>query len=257
MIESEILRSLMPLIIVNGCVILSLIPFTIVYFRKERDQEVLARMHKTFLGVYVREFWYWLSSPAISLFKLSGLTPNMVTGISLVFAFISGYYYYNGNIGLAGWMLVISSTLDILDGKLARETGLVTREGEFFDSCVDRYADGVVFLGIALYFRNDLWMLFFSIFALVGSEVVSYARAKGEIIGVSTKKGLMQRAERNFLLCFVSLLHPLIMVVLSRYGITAAYPMIILMTVMAVLTNYTAAVRMHALFNEIKKLKMV
>ncbi len=254
MIENEIFRSLLPLLIANSLVILPLIPFAFIYRKRPRDPEILDRMHKTFLGIFVREYWYWLTSPFISFFQLIKLTPNKVTGISLVFALVAGYYFYKGNFALAAWMICISSTLDVLDGRLARATNRVTHEGAFFDSCVDRYADGFIFMGLALYFRNDFYMLLASLFALVGSEVISYARAKGEIIGVSTKRGLMQRAERIVLLSLVSVFHPFFMVILSKYGIKTEYPMIIVIILLAILTNYTAAVRIFALFNKIRSL---
>ncbi|MDY6933649.1 MAG: CDP-alcohol phosphatidyltransferase family protein [Spirochaetota bacterium] len=254
MIINEILRSLLPLIVLNGFVILLLVVFSFIYPRRAKDPIVLERMHKSFLGVFLREFWYWVTLPFISIFRILKLTPNMITGISLVFALISGYYYYRGNFAFAGWILIISGTLDILDGRLARTTGQVSQEGAFFDSCVDRYCDGLVFMGLALYFRNDFLVLSTSIMALIGSEVVSYARAKGESVGIESYRGLMQRGERIFLLSSISVLHPFFMVVLSEYGIKAEYPMIIVIIILAFSTNYTAVDRIVTTFKKIRNL---
>ena len=44
--------------------------------------------------------------------------------------------------------------------------------------------------------------------ALVGSLLVSYARARGESVGVVCKLGIMQRAERLLILALGALLDP-------------------------------------------------
>ncbi|MDY6933826.1 MAG: CDP-alcohol phosphatidyltransferase family protein [Spirochaetota bacterium] len=255
MINNEILISLLPLIIVNSSVIAALIIFAFLYPKRPNDPEVLGRMHKSFIGVFIREFWYWVVNPFISIFKALGLTPNMLTGISLVFALISGYFYYRGDFALAGWVLIICGTMDLLDGRLARVTQQVSREGAFYDSCIDRYSDGIVLIGIALYFRDDFCMLTVSLFALLGSELVSYAKARGEAIGVTTERGIMQRPERVASLSIVSVIYPFLKIVLSNYGIRAEYPMMIIIFLMAVLTNYTAIVRIVEIFKKIKNLE--
>ncbi|MDY6970404.1 MAG: CDP-alcohol phosphatidyltransferase family protein [Spirochaetota bacterium] len=255
MLESEILQSLLPLIMLNGIVILCLIVFAFLYPHRNRNPEILERMHKSFIGIFLREFWYWFTSPLISLFQILHLSPNMVTGISLILASFAGYYYYLGNFAIAGWMLIISATLDILDGRLARITDQVSQEGAFLDSCIDRYCDGIIFLGLALYFRGNLLVLTATIATLIGSEIVSYARAKGESVGINKHQGLMQRAERIVLLSVISVFHPFLMIILSKYGIRTNYPIIIIIILMAFLTNYTAIVRIVTIFKSIKNLK--
>jgi hypothetical protein len=111
--------------------------FAFLYPHREKSQEILSRMHPTFLGVFVREYWYWLNSPFIKLFLAIKITPNMITIISLALGFVCAYFYYAGSFALAGWLLIISATLDILDGQLARLTGKVSKEGAFLDSCAD------------------------------------------------------------------------------------------------------------------------
>ena len=63
------------------------------------------------------------------------------------------------------------------------------------DSFFDRVAEGLVFGGIAYYGAGGLltWM---SIAAIVASVSVSYARARGEALGIELKVGFMQRSER-------------------------------------------------------------
>lgn len=253
MLDNKILLSLLPLIIANGIMIFLLIVFAFVYPRRERTQEVVDKMHPTFIGVFLMEYWYWLTSPFIRLFILFRMTPNMLTGISLIISLFSGYFYMKGDFALGGWLLIINGALDTLDGKLARTINLVTREGAFFDSCSDRYAEGFVLMGIALYFRNSLFLLSMSLFALIGSQLVSYAKARGEAVGVTTKKGLMQRTERVFLIAIVSVFTPFLGILLSSYNLRPDIPIIAVIVILAVMTNYTAAVRIVVLFNELKR----
>lgn len=260
----DIVYSLLPLIIVNSMVILAIIVFAFLYPKRKKSEDVLRRMHPTFVGVFLRELWYWLNQPLLSLFKFLKLTPNMVTGISLILGFISAYCYMVGNFALAGWILILSATLDILDGWLARQTGQESPEGAFFDSCVDRYSEGVVFLGITLFYaihghvkmfgvNATPFIVAISFIALIGSQIVSYAKARGEAVGSTTNAGLMQRPERVVLLSVVSVLYPFLQILLSHYGIKAHYPMILTLLLMAVLTNISAAVRIVVLFKEIRR----
>lgn len=251
--HNEIIQSLLPLIIVNALALLSFIIFLFIYPKKPKDPEIVARMHKTFLGLIFREYWYWLNKPFINFFIHFKIKPNTITGISLVLAFISAYFYYKGNFGLAGWILIVSATLDIVDGRVARTTNTVTKSGAYWDSCVDRYSEGVVFLGIAMYYQNNFVALLSTIVALIGSELVSYTKARGEAIGITTTRGVMQRAERLSILCFVSVLHPFFKVLFKNSMVNPEIVMIGAMIVMAVATNLTAATRMRTIFMEIKK----
>ena len=69
-----------------------------------------------------------------------------------------------------------------------------------------------MFLGIAVYFitiKNYL-LLGVTFFALCGSIMVSYTRARAESLGFESKAGMMQRAERIVFLGFGALIHPVI-----------------------------------------------
>lgn len=254
MFQNEVFLSLLPLLALNLFVIITCLVFSFLYPKRKSRPDVTDRMHASFVGLYLREYWYWLTDPLISLFKILRFTPNTVTFISLLLAFVSAWLYFKGNFGAAGWVLILSGTLDILDGALARQTNQITKEGAFFDSCVDRFSEGAIFMAIALYFRNDFFMLTVCILALLGSELVSYVKARGETVGVTTRAGLMQRAERVFLLSFVSLLQPFFALILGRYGYNPDAPMMITMFLMAVLTLYTVVVRTVILFRGIRKL---
>ena len=252
MLKNEILWTLFPFIISVGSLLFLLLIFTFVYSRRPSNPDVVKRMHKSFLGVFLRDFWYWIIDPIVSFFIFLRISPNMITILSLIIAFFAALYYYYGAFALAGWFVVISGSLDMIDGRLARRSNSETREGAFLDSCIDRYSDGIIFIGIALYFRNDIFMLLTSILVLLGSQLVSYVKARGETLDVITKRGIMQRPERIVFLSFISVFHPFFMIISRINGIKTDIPMIIGMSLMAILTNYTALVRFIEIFRKIR-----
>jgi CDP-diacylglycerol--glycerol-3-phosphate 3-phosphatidyltransferase len=88
--------------------------------------------------------------------------------------------------------------LDILDGALARQSGKGTPFGAFIDSTTDRMSEAFVLGAIALVFSRDgnEVALAFAIAAVVGSFLVSYARARAEALGLKGDVGIGSRAER-------------------------------------------------------------
>jgi CDP-diacylglycerol--glycerol-3-phosphate 3-phosphatidyltransferase len=99
----------------------------------------------------------------------------------------------------AGWMLIGSGTLDVLDGEMARRHGAEGPRGAFIDSVVDRYGEAAVFAGLVAFYR-DVWVLWSVLAAWVGAFLVSYTRARAEGLGVECRGGLLQRPERYVIL---------------------------------------------------------
>jgi archaetidylinositol phosphate synthase len=100
--------------------------------------------------------------------------------------------------------MLLSGLFDALDGVIARSFGEVTKFGGFFDSVLDRYSDAVVLCGIIF---GGLVDLSWGFAALVGSLLVSYARARAEAVGIKMESvGIAERAERMMILAFASLL---------------------------------------------------
>lgn len=163
--------------------------------RRPRSREQAARGDTVFLPLYLREFWDWVVSPVVALLVSLRVRPDVITWWSVAFAAGAGAAFAFGYFGLGGWLYVGVGTCDMLDGKVARATGSSTRTGAFIDSTLDRYTEILVLAGLAWYFR-DSPVLWAAIFALAGSLMVSYTRARGEGLGVSCREGGMQRAER-------------------------------------------------------------
>ena len=137
----------------------------------------------------------------------SGVHPNTITTIGTLFVIGSGVAFGFGEIRLGGALLLLSGIFDVLDGQVARQGGMTTTFGAFYDSTLDRVGEGAVFSGLIFYFLmgplpDDLKMraLWASLIALVSSLIVSYARARAEGLGVENKVGIAARAERILLL---------------------------------------------------------
>jgi len=259
--------SILPLIITIEFIVILFTYFALTWGKRKTSEETLSRLHNSFIGIFLVEFWYWITTPFIIFFKLIRITPNEITATSIILSFITGVLYSQGMIALAGWMLVISSTLDMLDGRLARETGTTTKAGAFFDSCGDRYSDIFVLIGIGVYFLSkgfsahnlnfilsltDYSTIIIIMFLILGTAAMSYVKARGEATGIKTKAGLMQRPERIIMLSIYSVLDPLFRIILGRYELNQDYCLIFLLIIMAILINFSAVVRMVDIFRLIR-----
>ena len=140
-------------------------------------------------------FYYWFLGPVLRLAQKTGLRPNHFTLASLAASVPTGLAIASGHFALASVLLIAGNTLDVVDGHLARSKGLASKAGAFLDSTVDRVCDGVILGGFAIYYAGSATMAA-ALVALVMSFATSYARARGETLGVSGSEGLIQRADR-------------------------------------------------------------
>ena len=149
--------------------------------------------------------------------RRTGLTPDHLTVIGLVVAMGAATAIGFGYLKLGLLLVVLAALPDLLDGALAKASNTSSQRGAFFDSTIDRFADALLFGGVAWHFavrgqRPYIVMLPFAIMAL--SSVISYMRAKAESLGLDAKGGLMERAERIIALCLGLLFEPLLISIL-------------------------------------------
>ena len=83
-----------------------------------------------FLRKPTMEMVYWILDPIISFIAALRITPNMVTLFSLVPAAGAGVAVGFGWFGLASVLATLATFCDIVDGLLARKTGLSSSSGE-------------------------------------------------------------------------------------------------------------------------------
>ena len=94
-------------------------------------------------------------------------------------------------------MVLLGALCDALDGHLARTTKKVSKFGALLDSTLDRIADFLPLMGLALYFAEKLLWLVVVLLNILFWFLVSYIKARMEGLGVrKTIGGLFERTER-------------------------------------------------------------
>jgi phosphatidylglycerophosphate synthase len=169
------------------------------------DADVAGRPTTLMLGFWVRDWFMWLLGPVERPLVRARVSPDLFNYLGVGFGAAAGVAFAASALPLAGGMIALGGVCDILDGRVARALGIADSRGAFLDSTLDRFAETFTFLGVAWYLSDDPRTVFASMFAITGSLLVSYARARGEALGVQCKGGLMQRAERLVLLSVAAL----------------------------------------------------
>ena len=154
---------------------------------------------------WLKRGYLGLVSPVADWLVRSGVQPNTITTIGTLCSVTGGIIYGTGHIRTGGWFLGLTALFDVLDGMVARRTNQSSAFGAFYDSTLDRVADGFVMGGLAVFFaRRPDWvgttMVVVCILGLIGTFLTSYTRARAEALGVNAKVGFLQRPERVVLL---------------------------------------------------------
>ncbi len=141
--------------------------------------------------------WERMAQPLVR----AGLTPNQVTAIGLVLVLVvSAAWLWHQNPLVFGLTLAVAFVFDALDGAVARQTGLSSKLGGYFDAMVDRYQELIVLGAIA--YVTGLWAL--ALLAFSGAVLTSYAKARTAIeIPISNEAwpDFFERLERIIFLC--------------------------------------------------------
>lgn len=140
-------------------------------------------------------------------FAGTGLSPNFWTCVGLAFAFTSSIIYgLNVEFALiiGGILLLVSGFFDIVDGQVARVTKKTSKKGGFLDSIFDKVAEVSIFLGILVGGFAEPYLVFL---AITMSLLVSYARSRGESLGVNLQGvGIGERAERLLVIAVLGII---------------------------------------------------
>ena len=133
------------------------------------------------------------------------VNPNVITTFGTACTLTGAVVYATGHIMTAGWIIALTALFDVLDGTVARRTGQSSVFGAFYDSTLDRVADGGVLAGLAVFYASsviyhNIYMLVVCLLGIIGTFLVSYTRARAAALGIDAKVGVMQRPERVVLL---------------------------------------------------------
>lgn len=138
------------------------------------------------------------TSPVGVVLVRLGVRANALTVSGLVLAAVAATVIGTGHFAWGIVAMTASGLPDLFDGPVAKAAGTASVRGAFLDSVADRVADALLFGGVAFYLsehdRGPVTLLPLAILALTG--LISYERAKAELLGLAAKGGLMERAER-------------------------------------------------------------
>jgi CDP-diacylglycerol--glycerol-3-phosphate 3-phosphatidyltransferase len=200
----------------------------------------LAERGSFVLGSFVRSWFYWFVGPIERLALRLGMSATAFNLLGVAFGVGAGIAFATGRPNLGGWAVLLGGAADVLDGRIARAQGVEGPRGAFLDSTLDRFAEVAAFVGLAVYYRTSASAIAIVAAGLGGSLLVSYARARGESVGVVCKVGVMQRAERLLLVGFGGILDPM---VASAAGWSEGALLLALLTLVAIGTIGTAVYR--------------
>jgi CDP-diacylglycerol--glycerol-3-phosphate 3-phosphatidyltransferase len=199
--------------------------------------------------MFTQKFQAWVrrwAERAVGVFRDSPITPNMLTLFGLFITGVGALLVALGQLLPGGIVLAFAGFFDIFDGALARAAGKVYRYGAFLDSTVDRYSEGVVYLGILIYFLNhhDGFRPIIVLIALAGSYLVSYVRARAQSLGFTCDAGILARPERVVIIVAG--------LILQSFGVRSGIwtPLTIALLILAVGTNFTAVQRVWEVWQQ-------
>ena len=129
---------------------------------------------------------YRILDPLTDALARRRVHPNALTTMGFGVTTGAAYAFHLHMVQLGGFLVLLGGFFDILDGRVARLTGLGSKFGAFYDSTLDRIGEVVVYLGLlSLYNRyqadlTDITMVYLILLAMAGSLMVSYTRARAE-----------------------------------------------------------------------------
>ncbi len=159
--------------------------------------------------------------------RRAGVKADHLTAFGVLMSGAAAVAIANGALRGGFLLLALTAIPDVLDGAVAKASGTASSRGAFFDSTMDRVADGLLLGGIAWYLgTTEPGQISLLPMAVLGaSMLISYERAKAEALGFDAKGGIMERAERLILLglalLFDSLLIPALWLMLVLTVVTA------------------------------------
>jgi len=166
---------------------------------------------------------------AVGLDKI-GVSPTMVTFVGLGLTVVGSVLIATGYLWEGALVAAVGVLLDALDGPLARIQGKAGLKGAFLDTMSDRFGEIAVWVGLAVFLRDNPVGLILCILILAFSLLTPYIRARAESWGAEGRGGWMGRAERMILVLagvfvagfWLPVLLPLLWVMVVLTGLTVA-----------------------------------
>jgi CDP-diacylglycerol--glycerol-3-phosphate 3-phosphatidyltransferase len=154
---------------------------------------------------------YRFTEPVVRFLSRTPITPSAITWLGFLLTTGAAALIITRHLLIASLIVLIAGFFDILDGALARHTNQVTRFGAVLDSTLDRLSESILLLGILVLYAREQSITGILLVgaALTASLLVSYLRARAEVLGLECQVGLFTRAERVIVLTLGLLLNPI------------------------------------------------
>jgi CDP-diacylglycerol--glycerol-3-phosphate 3-phosphatidyltransferase len=154
----------------------------------------------TFTGLVGRLFLFPLRAIIAACVALR-IHPNILTFVGVIITSWAAVHLATDRFVTGGLIMLVASMFDFIDGKVAHETGLMSKFGAVWDSVIDRFSDILLFIGLIYLYsslgRTDYVMV--ASFAMMFALMTSYTRARAESLIAKCKVGFMERPERMVL----------------------------------------------------------
>jgi CDP-diacylglycerol--glycerol-3-phosphate 3-phosphatidyltransferase len=124
--------------------------------------------------------------------------PNILTFVGVLINAWAAVHLARGQFVTAGFIMIVANIFDFIDGKVATETGLISKFGGFWDSVIDRFSDIALFIGL-IYLYSSMGRTDYALIAsltMMFALMTSYTRARAESLIQKCKVGFMERPER-------------------------------------------------------------
>lgn len=139
--------------------------------REKLERRLFSGSYKGVTDLVTKWLWPRPAQVVTRFCANRGITPNMVTSVSLILVIIAGFLFYHGHFALglaAAWGMTF---LDTVDGKLARVTVNSSYFGHIFDHAIDLISPPFWYLvwgfglaswnpGISLSMVDAFWLIF-------------------------------------------------------------------------------------------------
>lgn len=182
------------------------------------------------LNRFARALVTRLLTPAARGLVALGISPDAVTLVGTLGVVAGALLFYPRGSFFWGTVVVTAFVFsDSLDGIMARLQGRSTSWGAFLDSTLDRVGDAAIFGGLVMFYAihpHERWatlMTSLTLACLVLGQIVSYARARAEGLGMTAAVGVAERADR------------LVAVLLTTGLVGLGLPPVVLLVVLALL----------------------
>jgi CDP-diacylglycerol---glycerol-3-phosphate 3-phosphatidyltransferase len=155
------------------------------------------------LNRFARALFTRLLTPTARALLALGISPDAVTLVGTLGVAVGALAFYPRGSFFWGTVVITAFVFsDTIDGIMARLLGRSSTWGAFLDSTLDRFGDAAVFSGLVLFYAThprERWATAFvglALACLVLGQIVSYARARAEGLGMTAAVGVAERADR-------------------------------------------------------------